>query len=57
MDAKKEKIFQSNTTGNSIGLGGDDPLERFQVKDNDDETRYRDYKEQLVKEKQRIKRL
>ena len=36
---------------------GDDPLERIPAMDNDDEARYREYKDQLVREKQKIKRL
>lgn len=58
-DAKKDKIFRSNTQGVGNDSIDDDPLlDAFQDADSmakigskDEEARYRDFKEQLVREK------
>ena len=44
---------------NSVSVGSDSNNIDFEVKQREDneEAKYRDYKEQLVKEKQKIKRL
>lgn len=44
---------------NSVAVGSDSNKIDFEVKQREDneEAKYRDYKEQLVKEKQKIKRL
>jgi hypothetical protein len=44
----------------SIGIGDNDKVNEFEKgfsKDKDEEARYRDYKDNLIREKHRIKRL